>query len=210
MKKHFKKGVACILSAGLMVFGVSFAATAYAANTETDGTEVSESADYSVEDMLENAIETEYMTQAEYSVIIDALGEVRPYSNFINAEETHINLLAALLEAYDVAIPNQDWESLVTAPETLEDAYEAGIAAEEKNVAMYEEFLAGDIPDDVKDVFTYLLTASERHVTALERQSDGTYGAYCGYGVGNQSANKNQRNSGAGRGRGMGQGYCMY
>ncbi|MPN01584.1 hypothetical protein SDC9_148794 [bioreactor metagenome] len=118
-----------------------------------------------------------------------------------------------LFEEYGVSIPEKDWESMITVPASIEEAYAAGVDAEEKNIAMYESFLNKDLPDDVKDVFERLMNASDRHLTAFERQVDGTgcgSGTCDGTGYGNGyktgTCNGMQRetgNNGAG-GRAMG------
>lgn len=209
MRKQNGKLNGISLTAGLLVIGLATGVTAYAANEDTGTSSTLADNDYSLEEMLTYAIEDEYLAQAEYNVIIDEFGVQRPFSNIVKAEATHISLLEPLFEEYGVSIPDKDWESMVTVPGSIEEAYAAGVDAEEKNIAMYEGFLDKDLPDDVKDVFEKLMNASYRHLTAFERQVDGTgcgSGACDGTGYGNGTGNGMHRgagNSGAG-GRAMG------
>ena len=96
----------------------------------------------------------------------------RPFSNIIKSEGTHISLLEPLFDKYNVVIPNKDWESLLEVPSSLNEAYEVGVEAEIKNIAMYELFLKQDLPDDVRIVFERLKSASENHLRSFERQVD--------------------------------------
>lgn len=220
MTKQMKTMAAGLLAAGLLVIGISLGTTAYAAGTIPAATASVTEADYTVEDMLTLAIEDEYQAQAMYTAITDAYGVVRPFSNVVRAEETHISLLIPLLNQYGVTPPNKNWASLVTVPESLEAAYTAGITAEKNNIALYESFLTKELPTDVKDTFTLLLNASERHLAAFERMSDPNFtcngngtGAGLGRGRGNGTCGNSGRgngNGGFGRGnRGGMQGSCI-
>ncbi|MDD2969000.1 MAG: DUF2202 domain-containing protein [Lachnospiraceae bacterium] len=136
--------------------------------------EAAQDKDYELEEMLQYAMEDEYLAFTEYEMILEKFGEQRPFSNIVKAEEYHISLLEPLFEEYDIAIPNEDWESLVTVPDSIEDAYAAGVTAEEANIAMYEKFLNEEIPDDAKAVFEKLLASSQRHLAAYTRFTEGS------------------------------------
>ena len=58
--------------------------------------------------MLTYAIQDEYLAKAEYAKITEALGNVRPFANIINAEQTHIVALENLLKTYGIAVPVND------------------------------------------------------------------------------------------------------
>ncbi len=193
MRKQMKTMAAGLMAAGLLVTGISLGATAYAANTDPGTTASFTDADYTVEEMLSLAIEDEYQAQAMYSAITETYGVIRPFSNVIKAEETHISLLTPLLNQYGVTLPDKDWASLNTVPESLEASYTAGITAEKNNIAMYESFLKKELPADVKDAFNLLLNASKKHLAAFERQSDPNF-----------ICNGNGNGNGLGRGRGSG------
>ncbi|MCD4713178.1 MAG: DUF2202 domain-containing protein [Clostridiales bacterium] len=125
-----------------------------------------------IEEMLNYAIQDEYLAKAEYESIIKEFDTQRPYSNIIKSEETHINLLIPLFETYDFEIPFNDAATKVVLPVTLAETYVIGIEAEIANIEMYELFLEEDLPDDVKTVFERLKAASENHLKAFENASN--------------------------------------
>lgn len=188
-----------VMVAGLMIAGViTTGSVAYATNTTTSSAaETVTDTEYSLEEMLVYAIEDEYLAQAEYDAIMDEYGTQRPYSNIINAEAYHIDQLVILFEAYDITVPEKDWESMIKVPESLEAGYEIGVAAEEKNIAMYGSFLKEELSDDVKIVFENLLNASENHLRSFQNALDGNLS--CG-----GQNNRNSGNAGCGQGNGMG------
>jgi hypothetical protein len=132
-------------------------------------TEVSSEA---LEDMLVAAIEDEYKAQAEYDALIDTFGAVKPLTNIIKAEANHIDALEALFEAYGFPIPEDNGVQFVVLPDTLDESFQTGVDAEIKNIAIYEDFLKQDLPQDVEDAFINLMNASENHLAAFERQLD--------------------------------------
>lgn len=121
-----------------------------------------------LEEMLNYAIEDEFAARAEYEMIIAEYGEIRPFTNIIRAEESHIAQLIPLFHQFGFEVPEDASGSFVVVPESLKNAFEIGIEAEIVNIAMYESFLEGDLPDDVRDVFEYLKAGSENHQRAFE------------------------------------------
>lgn len=119
-----------------------------------------------LEEMLDYAIEDEYGARAHYAAIIEEYGTLRPFTNIIRSEETHIELLEPLFVTYGYEMPTGVEEP--GAPETLRAAFELGVDAEIANIAMYESFLERDLPEDVRDVFERLMRASENHLRAFE------------------------------------------
>ena len=176
MRKQIRTITGKLLVAGLLVTGLTTGASVYAANAGIGAVGASADTKYSLEEMLVYAIEDEYLAQAEYDVIMDTYGTKKPFSNIIKAEATHISLLEPFFEEYDVKVPVKDWESLVAVPESLDAAYEIGVEAEEKNIAMYESFLKENLPDNVREVFEDLMNASKKHLAAFQRQVDGVTG----------------------------------
>ena len=155
---------------------------------------------YTTEQMLTYAIQDEYFALAEYQAIIAKYGAARPFTNIMKAEQHHIDLLKPLFAAYEAALPENDAASQVALPETLTLAYETGVKAEIRNIAMYAAFLTQTLPADVKAVFTSLKAASENHLSSFERKSSGQ--------TGNGQGNRNGRGNGNGKGglNGRGQG----
>ncbi|HWP22121.1 MAG TPA: hypothetical protein VN417_05190 [Candidatus Cryosericum sp.] len=123
-----------------------------------------------VADMLTYALQDEYLARAEYALILSGFGSVRPFSNIIRAEDTHIDTLLPLFEAYGITAPADEGSSRAAAVSSLTAAYQAGVNAEVNNIAMYETFLAEDLPDDVRTVFESLMHASENHQRAFQNR----------------------------------------
>lgn len=127
-------------------------------------------ASLTVADMLTYALQDEYLARAEYALILSDFGSVRPFSNIIRAEDTHVDALLPLFEAYGIAAPADEGSSRAAAVSSLTAAYQAGVNAEVNNIAMYETFLAEDLPDDVRTVFESLMHASENHQRAFQNR----------------------------------------
>ncbi len=119
-------------------------------------------------DMLTYAIQDEYTAKAEYEEIINQYGSIRPFTNIISAEETHISLLLPLFDQLNLTIPEDTSENHIIIPTTLIEAYQTGVTAEIKNIEMYDLFLEQDLPDDVRLVFEQLRNASINHLSAFQ------------------------------------------
>jgi hypothetical protein len=155
----------------------------------------------------------EYAAHAEYAAILQKFGEVLPYAAIIRAEECHIAALKRHFEMRGLTVPEDTFTGQIQAPATLKEAAEVGAAAEERNVAMYDQLLAqAKGQRDLERVFTCLQWASrEHHLPALKAAAtkDGQLASgdfTCGMGAG-------QRRGGpppwaGGRGCGAGQGGC--
>jgi len=175
--------------------------------------------DYTLEDMLTYAIEDEYLARAEYEAIMKEYGEQKPFSNIIKAEKNHIEELMPLFNTYNIVISENDAKEHVVVPASIEEALAIGVQAEIDNIAMYEMFLEQDIPQDVRDIFTNLKKASEKHLAAFERgvergqnqgqnygfqygKKQGAQGVSKGQGAGREVSNNQGRyNKGQGQGR---------
>ena len=121
-------------------------------------------------DMLTYAIQDEYLARAEYDTIIAGYGSIRPFTNIIRAEESHIAALLPLFDIYGIKAPADEGESRAVAVASLTEAYQAGVNAEVNNIAMYETFLDQNLPDDVRAVFESLMRASENHLRAFQNR----------------------------------------
>ena len=147
--------------------------------------------DLSIEQMMTYAIQDEYLARQTYEDIMAEYGEVTPFSNIIEAEVYHIELLTALFDTYGYTLPEDNAAAYVAAPRSFEEALQAGVVAEEDNIAMYTTFLEYDLPDDVRGVFEDLRAASENHLAAFERsQGGGGQGKGNGNGYGKNGDNQ--------------------
>ena len=167
------------LSLGLMA-GCSTPATTPSADNSITSTTENEGAGYgaagaradeslTVEEMLVYAIQDEYLAHAEYVYILDAFGERKPFSNIVRAEEKHIAELKTLFDEYDIGVPADAADGHIIIPASIKEALETGVQAEIDNIAMYEEFLGHELPDDVRGTFTSLRDASKSHLEAFQR-----------------------------------------
>jgi len=120
-----------------------------------------------IEQMLTYAIQDEYLARAEYELIIEEYGSIRPFTNIVAAEQRHIEWVTELLDEYGYSLPENTARMYVVLPEDLKSSFETGVQAEIDNISMYESFLQSDLPDDVRDLFEQLKRASENHLRAF-------------------------------------------
>lgn len=134
---------------------------------------VQEGVTYTLEEMLNYALQDEYLAKAEYEVIQEVFGVDNPFSNIMKAEITHQETLLALFETYGFAVPEDTAMAHVVIPDTLLQTYLTGVEAEIKNIAMYLIFLSDEtLPQDVRNAFTALMNASQSHLEAFSRNAE--------------------------------------
>ena len=124
----------------------------------------------SVQQMLQFAIDDEYLARSEYLSVLDSFGQIRPFVNIVRAEERHIDLIIPLFidRGWDVPVDNS--RDKVLGVDTLAAAFVQAQAIETDNIAMYEHFLQQeDLPEDVEFVFSRLLAASKKHLISFQR-----------------------------------------
>ncbi|WP_157888149.1 ferritin-like domain-containing protein [Bacillus marinisedimentorum] len=124
--------------------------------------------DISIEEALTYAIQDEFLAQARYDAVISKFGQRRPFTNIKAAEQRHIEALIRLFRKYGIQVPVDDAKQYVSEPDTLNEAFQAGIGGEITNISMYEK-LAGlpDLPTDIKAVMGNLSMASRQHLAAF-------------------------------------------
>lgn len=123
-----------------------------------------------IEQMLIYAIQDEYLARAEYEYLINDLGAGNPFLNIIKAEEKHISMLIPLFEKYEYTVPEDTSGDHIIQVTSITEALEAGVKAEEDNIAMYENFLMNELPEDISAIFTELRDASVNHLAAFKRK----------------------------------------
>jgi hypothetical protein len=106
------------------------------------------------------------MARATYEVVLARFPGARPFANTIRAEQSHIGWLESLHGTYGLTVPPVT-TSRPDEPRSLDAALEAGRQAEIDNIAMYDRFLAQDLPADVRRVFVQLEAASRNHLRAF-------------------------------------------
>ena len=123
-----------------------------------------------VQEMLQFAIQDEYLAKAQYSLVMDTFGKLRPFSNIVQSEDQHIALLKPLFTDRGWDVPQDESGPYLVTPQSFTEALKIGEQAEVDNIAMYEHFLnQKNIPEDLKSVFERLLAASKRHLNAFRR-----------------------------------------
>ncbi|MDA3931189.1 MAG: hypothetical protein PF513_00475 [Tenericutes bacterium] len=219
MKTKLGKGL--IFGALVVVVGLTLTLTSVNASSVYSDLEsqnefaVSEDLEYSVEEMLAFAIQDEYLAIAEYEAIILEFGEVRPFINIVQAEQTHIDLLLPLFVTYGIEVPENNAAESVIVPDSITSAIATGLEAEEKNIAMYQLFLSQDnLGEDVRSAFEYLLSASENHLAAFSNDRLQYYGQDMMEQVKNRFRKmfQNGENTSSNRGNGQGNknnGECL-
>jgi hypothetical protein len=116
------------------------------------------------------ALDDEYQARATYAQVIADFGNVRPFSNIVEAENRHARALIGLFERYGVPVPPDTWPGRTPRYGSLREACEAGVAAEVANAGLYEELLWGTDRADIREVYENLREASqERHLPAFRR-----------------------------------------
>jgi hypothetical protein len=152
----------------LFVFIVSVALSYHVCAAELYGAKGAEqSPEPTLQQMLIYAIQDEYLAHAEYAFIINKYGSIRPFSNIIKAEETHINMLKPLFTQYGFPLPEDTAKDHIVVPMDIKAALETCVQGEIDNIAMYEKFLSTRLPDDVQEIFKRLKSASENHLRAF-------------------------------------------
>lgn len=159
-----------LASLGSLVFAADKGTTALHGNAAAK-----EDTDLTIQEMLVYAIQDEYMAKAEYAAIMVKFGNVRPFSNIIEAENTHIGWLEQAFKTYKITMVKDEAALYLVVPKTLTEAYETGVQAEIDNIAMYNRFLALPLLQDpkyadLKTLFTNLRDASENHLRAFRNQ----------------------------------------
>lgn len=120
-------------------------------------------------DAMNMAIQDEYKAEQTYEEVMKKFGDVRPFSNIINAEIRHSTAIAQLFMKYGMDVPDPQ-TFVIEIPDTLQAACSEGVAAEKANIALYEELLPQLSQPDVLQVFQNNMAASQdKHLPAFSR-----------------------------------------
>jgi len=121
--------------------------------------------------ILERAVQEEYGAEMLYRSVLASFGEdSAPFAAIVDAEARHVLALAQLFERRGLVTPG--WVPVgFPSFASLAEACAAGVAAEQADAAFYAPYLErGDLPLDVRNVFTNLQAASlQNHLPAFER-----------------------------------------
>ena len=110
---------------------------------------------YTTNDMMTMAMSDAYARQAAYAVYAEAFPDSRSIAG-VNLDN-QIVLLEMLLKANGVALPADTTD--VTAPATVDEAYQAVLDAENNSLKMYRNFLSQEnLPADMRIIFRSVLS----------------------------------------------------
>jgi len=116
------------------------------------------------------ALNDEYHAWAVYDQVLQDHGDVKPFSNIIGSEATHIDQLIALFDTYGVPVPQNPWIGNVPSFASTSDACHVGVEAEILNVELYGRIDTSTEREDILTVYDALQRASnEKHLPAFER-----------------------------------------
>ena len=122
---------------------------------------------------MADAIQDEFRAEMIYERVLEEHGSIRPFYNIIHAEERHSEAIARLYQSRGLEVPGSrwSWDQIPSFP-GMEEACQAGVAAEMENAEIYEEFFSLDLPFDVRRVFENNQAASlNNHLPAFQRCS---------------------------------------
>ncbi|MDY0092371.1 MAG: DUF2202 domain-containing protein [Candidatus Vecturithrix sp.] len=166
------------------------------------GAGLAQQLDAKTQQALLDALNDEYKALATYQQVIEQFGDIRPFTNIMKAEQTHVEELLPLFEKYGVAVPENEWIGKITAFASIEDALKAGVQAEIENAQMYDEFFTFVQEQDILQVFTQLRDASqEKHLPAFQRGAERGAGLGSGRGAQGQGQGRGQNTQGQGQGQ---------
>lgn len=122
----------------------------------------------SLKEALQRAFDDEVKAYETYSAVIEKFGAVFPFTNIIQAEQTHQDALVAVATAHEIILVRTVPEH-ISIPKTLRECCELGVAAEIQNIQCYDELLL-HVKDfaEVQDLFYRLQAASfNNHLPAF-------------------------------------------
>ena len=126
--------------------------------------------DAKTQQVMVEAINDEYRARAFYTAVMQKFGNVRPFSNIVQAEERHVQLWNSLFTKYGLPIPEDTFAGKEEVPNTLKAACQMGVEVEIANVKMYDNFLGFINEPDLRAAFTQLRYVSQNnHLRAFQR-----------------------------------------
>jgi hypothetical protein len=122
-----------------------------------------------VQAALDLTIQDEYRAETIYQGVLNDFGPVLPFVAILTAEQRHSTVLGQLFSKRGLPVPVSA-VTVATVPHfaSVREACAAGVTAERENITLYDRFLASDLPDDVRQVFSNNRRASlENHLPAF-------------------------------------------
>lgn len=127
-----------------------------------------------IADMLQYAIEDEYLARAKCLFVMEKFGEQNLYPDLLSLQEFYIAKLKELYAQLALTPPPDTSLQYLEKPSTWKEVAEQGVHGEMENLAMYVYFLTFPLPEQVDDVFTRLRDGSEEQLAAYFGQFKNT------------------------------------
>jgi hypothetical protein len=120
--------------------------------------------------ILQRAVQEERHAEATYRNVIAALGAIKPFTNIADSESQHVASLVQLADEHQVDVSTIDPAGEVS-PSTRTAACQLGVAAEQADIALYDELLPQVTAwPDVTQVLQNLRVASQdSHLPAFQK-----------------------------------------
>lgn len=132
---------------------------------------------------LKYLIEEEKLAHDVYSALYEIWGS-RVFANILESETSHQDQVLAIMNSYDVADPRLSAEGefvnselqevydqlIAKGSKSLTDAFEVGVVIEELDIKDLTEMVQGVSQSDVVAMMQRLISASENHLAAFQRQ----------------------------------------
>lgn len=113
-----------------------------------------------VSQVLRIAVYDEFKAYETYTKVMEKFGFIEPFVSIREAESRHYSALIPLLEKYGIEVPLNNWAEKIEIPNTFVECCEVGVAAEIRNIAMYDNLISYTNEADIKDVLFRLQAAS--------------------------------------------------
>ncbi len=224
MKTAWKTRSALVLAtASLVTVGWTTTVSAAPTPTPTPTPTASATADATLITNLTYMRDEERLALDIYTAMTAKYAQAAPFANIARSEQVHFDTMGLLLTRYGVADPSTGNNPgsyadpalqslydklLASGNESLERAYDVGIAVENLDIADLKAAIAQTGQADVKAALTNLMNGSTNHLSAFTAAKNGQIlGARSGQGMQNgRSSAKTAEQGRNGRGQGMNSG----
>jgi hypothetical protein len=123
-----------------------------------------------LKDVLTEAINEEYKARATYQAVVDKFGQVAPFTNILQAENSHVEAWKRVFQINGITVPADPHAGKIAAPVDVKAACVAGVAAEKEDVALYDRLMKETTDAEALRVMTEQRKVSqENHLPAFER-----------------------------------------
>jgi len=125
-----------------------------------------------LDQILRIAIYDEYHAYETYSKVLEKFGDIKPFSNVLQAEIRHYQELSLMLKKYQIPMPINDWVGKIDPPASLLEASEIAVAAEIDNIKMYDNLIshAKAYPDVLDLLYRMQASSYNNHLPSFRQE----------------------------------------